>query len=161
MDMLVVFARPLSIKHTNPKPYTQACSCNAKHTHTHLITYFIEMPTSLSLGPCRAKTHQPKTQYPNMFMTYQKTHTSLKRNTLSRLAPCRAQTYQPKIQHPNMFMTHKQNTHPIEMCKSLSLGPFGAILQLQTTTVSSDMEFTHLIEMHTSRSLGPCRARTR
>ena len=69
------------------------------------------------------------------------------------LRPYRATTHKPETQHSNMFATHAKNTHThthtnvIEMHESLFLGPCRARKQLQNTTMSSDIEFTHLTKM--------------
>ena len=60
------------------------------------FTHFIEIHKSLSLGFCRAKTHQPKTLNPNMFIKHRKNTYLIEMLKSLSLGPCRATMQLPK-----------------------------------------------------------------
>ena len=52
------------------------------------------------------------------------------------------------------------NACPIEVPKSLSLGPCAVKTLVFKKKMSSNIEITHFVEMPKSLSLGPCRGKT-
>ena len=123
-----------------------------KHIKT---THLIEMQTVLSLGPCGANTHQSETLHPRMFMKQIKTHTSshTSLNATITIARPLSREHAPTL-NPTPKQVHDRynSTHLIEMRESLSLCPCRANMQLRNTTMSSDIEFTHIVEMSNSLS---------
>ena len=58
-----------------------------------------------------------------------------------------------------MTLEH-HNACPIEVPKSLSLGPCAVKTLVFKKKMSSNIEITHFVEMPKSLSLGPCRGKT-